>query len=86
VAKVRLAGSTRAEAEASVPGVELKDLDVSFDSIRDPEEREYLMNPPTSFVFPDAAVDHLRDAASVLLRQSLEYQSVVQTLGGEISK
>lgn len=46
VAEARLAGATRAKAEASIRKVELKVLDVSFDSIQDPEERDYLMDLP----------------------------------------
>ena len=86
VSEARLAGATQAEAEASIPKVEFKVLAVSFDSIHDPEERVYLMNLPTSFVLPDEAVDRLRAAASTLLRQSAEYQSIVLELGGMSAK
>ncbi|MEA3275317.1 MAG: patatin-like phospholipase family protein, partial [Pseudomonadota bacterium] len=82
VARARLAGATEAQAQASVPKVDLKVLDVSFDAIPDREEREYFLNLPTSFVLPDEAVDRLRDVAGRLLRQSAEYELVVRDLGG----
>jgi NTE family protein len=44
VARARLAGATEAEAEASIPKIILHAIDVSFDSIPDPEERALFMN------------------------------------------
>ena len=82
VARARLAGATEAEAEASVPKVTLHVLDVSFDAIRDPKERAYFMNLPTSFALPAEDVDRLREVAGRLLRQSAEYESLVRDLGG----
>jgi NTE family protein len=82
VARARLAGASEAQAEASVPKVTLEVIDVSFDDIRDPDERAHLMNLPTSFVLPPEDVDRLREAAGRLLRQSAEYQSVVREMGG----
>jgi NTE family protein len=82
VARARLGGTTEAQAEASVPKVSLQVLDVSFDEIRDPEERAFFMNLPTSFVLPAEDVDRLREVAGRLLRQSAEYESVVRDLGG----
>ena len=82
VAEARLAGATRAQAERSVPRVSLDVLDVSFDAIRDPEERARFMNLPTSFVLPDEDVDRLREVAGRLLRESAEYETVVRELGG----
>ena len=82
VAQARLAGASRAQAEASVPNVSLEVLDVSFDAIRDPEERARFMDLPTSFVLPAEDVDGLREVAGRLLRESPEYESVVRELGG----
>ena len=84
VARARLAGATQEEAEASVPNVSLEVVDVSFDSIRDPDERTVFMNLPTSFVLPDEDVDRLREIGGRLLRQSPEYRAVVQELGGNL--
>ncbi len=86
VDRARLAGATEAQAEASVPRVDLDVLDVSFDAIPDPQERAYFMNLPTSFVLPAEAVDRLRDVAGRLLRQSADYRSVVHDLGGRREK
>ncbi len=86
VDKARFAGATEAQAQASVPRVDLNVLDVSFDAIRDPQERSYFMNLPTSFVLPDEAIDRLRDVAGELLRESQEFQSVLRSLGGKPSK
>jgi NTE family protein len=86
VGRARLAGATEAQAEASVPKVTLEVLDVSFDEIRDPKERAYFMNLPTSFVLPAQDVDRLREVAGGLMRQSAEYESVVRELGGTPAK
>ena len=82
VARLRLAGATEAEAEASVPKINLHAIDISFDAIRDPEERAVFMNLPTSFVLPAEDIDRLREIASRLLRQSAEYKTFVRELGG----
>lgn len=82
VAQARLAGATKAQAEASMPKVTLEVLDVSFDAIPDPEERAYFMNLPTTFVLPAEAVDRLREVAGRLLRQSADYESVMRDFGG----
>ncbi|MEA3273870.1 MAG: patatin-like phospholipase family protein, partial [Pseudomonadota bacterium] len=86
VARARLAGATEAQAQASVPKVDLKVLDVSFDAIPDREEREYFLNLPTSFVLPAEAVDRLRDVAGRLLRRSPDYALMVSALGGRPEK
>lgn len=69
VAQARLAGATKAQAEARIPKVELQVLDVSFDAIPNPEDRAYFMNLPTSFVLPAEAVDRLRDTTSAIIRE-----------------
>lgn len=82
VAEARFAGMSEAEAEASVPKVDMRVLNVSFDAIPDPQEREYFMNLPTSFVLPPEAVDRLREIAGRLLRESVDYRSLVREFGG----
>ncbi len=82
VAEARLAGKTKAQAEALAPKVTLEVLDVSFDAIPDPKDRAYLMNLPTSFVLPPQDVDRLREAAGQILRRSPAYQAVVHELSG----
>jgi NTE family protein len=46
----------------------------------DPEEREYFNNLPTSFSLPDDTIDRLRDAARRLLRESEDYQQLLDLL------
>ena len=88
VAQARLAGASEAEAqaEAGVPKIEFRVVDVSFDAIPDPEERAWFMNLPTSFVLPPEAVDRLREAATRLLRQSPEFQALVADFGGSATR
>jgi NTE family protein len=84
VLQARLTGASEAEAEARFPEVSLRVLDVSFDAIKDPEERAGFMNLPTSFVLPPEDVDRLREVAGRLLRQSAEYESMVRDFGSRI--
>jgi len=86
VAQARLAGLSKAQAEAKVPEVALEVVDVSFDAIKDPAERARFMNLPTSFVLPPQDVDGLRDVAGGLMRQSGDYASVVRGFGAAASK
>jgi NTE family protein len=78
VAEARLAGSSQEEAEAKFPEITAHVLEVSFDNLSDPLKRSRLQNMPTSFVLPAEDVDQLREAAGELLRQSQEYQSMLQ--------
>ena len=84
VMRARLAGKTEAEAEASValPKLTLHTMDVSFDAISDPKERERFMNMPTSFVLSSDDVDRLRDIGARLLRESSDYQDLLREWGG----
>jgi len=86
VAQARLAGMSEAEAEASVPKTTMDVVDISFDAIRDPKQRAYFMNLPTSFVLPVEDIDRLREVARQLMRQSAEYESVVRAFGGNPEK
>jgi len=86
VARKRLAGETEAQAEASVPKLDLHVLDVSFEALPDPKERDYFMNLPTSFVLRPEEVDRLREVAGQLLRQSAEYETLVRGFGGAPAK
>jgi NTE family protein len=82
--RARLAGKTQAEAEASValPKLTLHTMDVSFDAIKDPQERDRLMNIPTSFVLPAEDLDRLREIGGRLLRESVDYQELLHEWGG----
>jgi NTE family protein len=86
IAEMRLSGISREQAEASVPEVTLDVVDVSFDAIADPEQRAYFMELPTSFVLPDEDIDRLVEVAGQLMRQSPEYDAIVQTMGGSLAQ
>jgi NTE family protein len=86
VARARLAGKSEAEADSSVPKVDIQVVDIAFDAIRDAKEREYFMNLPTSFVLAPEQVDHLREIAGRLLRASPDYQVLVREMGGTPAK
>jgi NTE family protein len=86
VARARLAGATQEEAEASVPRITLRVLEVSFETIPDPDERTYFMNLPTSFVLPDEDIDRLREIAGRLLRGSPDYAAFLNDLGGAAAR
>ena len=82
--RARLAGATEAQAEASValPKLAIYTMDVSFEDVRDPDERAYFMDLPTSFALKEESIDRLRDVAGRLLRGSKEYQALVLDMGG----
>jgi NTE family protein len=82
--RARVAGATEAQAEANaaLPKLSLHTIDVTFEDVPDPDERDYFMNLPTTFVLPPEAIDRLREIAGRLLRQSPEYQAMVKEFGG----
>jgi len=86
VDELRFQGMSKEEAEAQVPKVSLQVLDVSFSQVKDPEQRAYLMNLPTSFVLKPEEVDRLREAAGEIMRQSPDYESLVREFGGAPQK
>lgn len=55
---------------------------INFTNFKDPKDRRFYLNLPTSFVLPSSDVDRLVDAGSVLLRQNREYLRFVADLGG----
>lgn len=55
-------------------------IEVSFDRIRDDEERAYFQNLKTSFHLPGEAVDRLREVGGRLLRENDEYQRLLNAL------
>ena len=80
VARRRLAGASESEAEADTRRVALFAIDVSFETIADPDERRYFLNLPTTFVLPPEAVDRLRELGGRLLRESPDYQQLREDL------
>jgi NTE family protein len=81
ILEARLAGESEAQAEARVPKIDVFAIDIGFEQIADPKERNYFMSLPTSFVLKPEEVDRLRAIAGTLLRQSEEYQRLLKDLG-----
>ena len=84
IALRRLEGMTPAQAEASVPKVTLQVVDISFSQLKDPEERTYFMNLPTTFVLPPGDIDQLREVAGRLMRESAEYNAVLDSFSATL--
>lgn len=59
------------------PNINIRVIEVSFDVIKDKEERAYLNTLPTSFVLDNEAVDRLRVAAKDAILASPEVQRLV---------
>lgn len=55
-------------------------VEVSFDHLRDAEEREYLGHIPTTFSLSDEEVDRLIAAGRTLLRESPQFQQALEAL------
>ena len=83
VAEARLAGASAEEADARFPKIEFQVLEVNFENLKDPEEREYFLNLPTSFVLEDEQVDNLREVGGRLVRQSPVYQEILKELNAK---
>jgi len=80
VARERLAGASEAEARSRIGQVSVFAIDVSFEELADPAERDYFMNLPTSFALPPETIDQLRAVAGRLLRESPDYQQLLADL------
>ena len=65
----------------NAPNADIYPIDVSFPALKDPAEREYLNQLPTSFVLPDEAVDRLRAAAARIILESPELQRLARDAG-----
>ena len=66
--------------ETACTDVETYVIEVSFESIRDPEERNFFENLPTSFRLADDEVERLEEAGARLLRKSTEFQRFLRQL------
>ena len=61
-------------------------LDVSFEALADPKDRDYFMNLSTAPCSRPEEVDRLRDVAGQLLHQSARYEILVREFGGKVAK
>ena len=86
VAQARLSGMSKEQAEKKFPAIDVYVMAVSFDRIVDPERRSRFMAMPTSFVLPEEDVDGLRAVAGELMRQSPEYQDLLQAFGVDVDE
>ncbi|HTS22663.1 MAG TPA: patatin-like phospholipase family protein [Casimicrobiaceae bacterium] len=66
------------------PNVDLYVIDVSFDALDDPAERNYLNDLPTSFVLPPEAVDRLRAAAAKIIHDSPDFKRLLKDAGARV--
>jgi NTE family protein len=55
-------------------------IKVDFDAVTDEQQREYLKQLTTSFYLPDADIDLLRDSAARVLKDSREFQRLLNDL------
>lgn len=62
-------------------GVKLYPIFVNFTDFRDPEERRFFLNVPTSFFLPNGDVDRIRDAGHRLLRHNAVYRQLLTDMG-----
>ena len=68
--------------ELSEPDREVKTymINVGFDELEDEDERRYFKRIPTSFKLSDKEVDRLREVGRRLLRESPDFQRLVESL------
>ncbi|HMO44673.1 MAG TPA: patatin-like phospholipase family protein [Rubrivivax sp.] len=71
-------------AALRVPDAQIIAIDVSFSALKDPAEREYLNQQPTSFVLTGEAVDRLRAAAGKIIADSPEFQRLLEDIGAKV--
>jgi len=55
-------------------------IDVSFEAVRDPQEREFLLNLPTTLSLPPESIERLRRAAREVLQASPAYRDLLKAL------
>lgn len=76
----------RRPSRAGKPPVRVDFAALTFDQIRDDEERRYFNSVPTTFSLPSHQVDEVRTLAKRLLRDSPEFQTFVSALNGRDAK
>ena len=71
--------------ELQAPDVDIFAIDVSFAALKDKGEFDYLNELPTTFVLPDEAVVRLRAAAGTVIKESPEFQRLLNEVGAIIA-
>jgi len=69
---------------ANAPNADIYAIEVSFQVLSDPKERDYLNQLPTSFALPADAVDHLRAAARQIILASPDFQQLLKAMDGHV--
>jgi NTE family protein len=69
---------------ANAPNADIYAIEVSFQVLSDPRERDYLNQLPTSFALPADAVDHLRTAARQIILASPDFQQLLKAMDGHV--
>ena len=64
--------------------INLHVVEVNFERLKDPREREFFLSLPTSFALSDRQIDCLIAAGRRLLRASSDYQALLTELGGRL--
>ena len=73
--------ATRCKLSVAIPDCDKFDVDLvelSFEQVRDPQEREYLDRVPTAFTLSSEAIIRLRRAAHLLVEESPELRHFVE--------
>jgi len=66
--------------QAGAPGRRSYLAQVTFDSLKDPAERDYFRHVKTSLTLPGEQVDRLREVAGRLLREAPAYRRLIEDL------
>jgi NTE family protein len=81
--------TTRCKVALAMPDCDKFDVDLvelSFDRIRDPEERKYLDRVPTAFTISSEQIIRLRRAAHLLVEESPELRVFLEESAKSVSK
>jgi NTE family protein len=68
----------------SAPSIDIYAIDVSFATLTDKAEYEYLNELPTTLALPSEAVDRLRSAAGTIIYSSPEFQRLLKDVGAKL--
>lgn len=64
----------------ALKGMDFYIIEISFESIADPKEREWFLSLPTNFSLKPAVVDRLIEKGGALLKNSEEFQRLLEEL------
>ena len=78
--RMQLRERTHLGSDVFAPDADIYFINASLTEMSDPEEEARLMNIPTNLALTDDQVDHLLQAGSRLLRDSLEFQRLIRDL------